>query len=148
MDDQSLMLDRQLCFPLWAAARKVTSMYRPVLDSLGLTYTQYVTLLALWEADGVTVKELGARLYLDSGTLTPVLKKLEAQGRVTRARSHDDERQVLITLTAEGRELKDRAAQVPGAVASCISLPLEDAIELHRILHRLLEEPVGECGPI
>ncbi len=145
MEYEALRLDRQLCFPLWAAARKVTSLYRPALEPLGLTYTQYVVLLALWERDGVTVRELGERLYLDSGTLTPVLKKLEAQGRITRRRGQEDERLVIITLTDAGRALKDEAASVPAAMGSCLPMPAEDAIQLHRILHELLETDAS-CG--
>ncbi len=147
MDYESLRLDRQLCFPLWAAARRVTALYRPVLEPLNLTYTQYIVLLALWERDGVTVKELGERLFLDSGTLTPVLKKLEAQGRVSRRRSEEDERLVVVSLTPEGRMLKDEAVKVPSAVASCVNLPAEDALELHRILYVLLaEDTLQRCS--
>lgn len=146
MDHEALRLDRQLCFPLWAAARKVTGLYRPVLDPLGLTYTQYVVMLALWEQDAVSVRELGDRLYLDSGTLTPLLKKLEAQGRIVRARSHSDERLVIVSLTDEGRALKDAAADVPARVASCVDLPMQDAVALHRILHALLaHDAPGGC---
>lgn len=146
MEYEALKLGNQLCFPLWAASRRVVGLYRPVLDPLGLTYTQYVVLLALWERDGVSVKELGDRLYLDSGTLTPVLKKLEAQGRVTRQRSTDDERLVIVSLTAEGRALQDVAASIPSRIASCVTLPLEDAAALHRILHALLAEgALGSC---
>ena len=147
MEYEALKLGNQLCFPLWAASRRVVGLYRPVLDPLGLTYTQYIVLLALWERDGVSVKELGERLYLDSGTLTPVLKKLEAQGRVARQRSVDDERMVIVSLTNEGRALKDVAASVPSQIQSCVSLPMEDAIALHRILHGLLaEETVARCA--
>lgn len=146
MEYEALKLGNQLCFPLWAASRRVVGLYRPALDPLGLTYTQYIVLLALWERDGVSIKELGDRLYLDSGTLTPVLKKLEAQGRVTRQRSTDDERLVIVSLTAEGRALQDVAASVPSRIASCVTLPLEDAAALHRILHALLaEDALGSC---
>jgi len=138
MEYEHLLLDRQLCFPLWAAARKVTGLYRPVLEPLGLTYTQYIVLLALWEKDGISVREIGERLFLDSGTLTPLLKKLEAQGRVVRTRSTDDERVVLVRLTDEGRALRERASHVPFDVGSCVTLPADDAIQLHRILHALL----------
>lgn len=146
MEHETLRLDRQLCFPLWAAARRVVGLYRPALAPLGLTYTQYVVMLALWERDAVTVKELGERLFLDSGTLTPVLKKLEVQGRVTRRRSSDDERAVIVSLTTEGSALKNAAAHVPEHVASCVSLSLDDAMALHRILHGLLsEEAPAHC---
>ena len=140
MNDAALLLENQLCFPLYAASRRIIKLYRPVLDSLGLTYTQYITLLALWERDGETVKALGERLFLDSGTLTPLLKKLEVQGLVRRDRSLEDERNVLIWLTAAGRALKTQAAEVPAQIASCVNLSMPDAMELHRILHLLLAD--------
>jgi len=146
MNDAALLLDNQLCFPLYAASRRIIRLYRPVLDPLGLTYTQYITLLALWERDGETVKALGERLFLDSGTLTPLLKKLEVQGLVRRDRSHEDERNVLIWLTAEGSALKTRAAEVPGQIASCVNLSMPDARELHRLLHLLLaDDALVDC---
>lgn len=138
VNDEALRLDNQLCFPLYAASHMIIRLYRPVLDPLGLTYTQYITLLALWERDDVTVKELGARLYLDSGTLTPLLKKLETRGIVERERDSADERSVRIRLTESGAALKSQAAEVPSKVASCIDLPREDALELHRLLYALL----------
>lgn len=144
--DEALRLDNQLCFPLYAASRMIIRLYRPALDPLGLTYTQYITLLALWERDDETVTQLGERLYLDSGTLTPLLKKLEIGGLVTRQRSTEDERTVRILLTKRGRALKKRAAEVPFTVASCINLPERDARELHRLLHQLLEDgATGSC---
>ncbi len=146
MNDSALRLDNQLCFPLYAASRRIIKLYRPVLDPLGLTYTQYITLLALWERDGETVTALGERLFLDSGTLTPLLKKLESQGLVQRERSLEDERNVLIRLTAAGRALKTQAAAVPGQIASCVNLSMPDARELHRILHLLLaDDALVEC---
>lgn len=147
MNDAALLLENQLCFPLYAASRRIIKLYRPVLDPLGLTYTQYITLLALWERDGETVKALGERLFLDSGTLTPLLKKLEVQGLVRRDRSLEDERNVLIWLTASGRTLKTQAAEVPGQIASCVNLSMPDAMELHRILHLLLaDDALVECA--
>jgi len=147
MSDAALLLDNQLCFPLYAASRKIIKLYRPALDPLGLTYTQYVTLLALWERDGETVKALGERLFLDSGTLTPLLKKLEAQGLIERERSHADERNVIVKLTDAGHALKTRAAAVPGQIASCVNLSQADAVQLHRILHLLLaDDASGGCA--
>lgn len=147
MSDEAQKLDNQLCFPLYAASRKIIRLYRPVLDPLGLTYTQYITMLALWERDGITVKELGERLFLDSGTLTPLLKKLESQGVITRARDATDERAVIVALTAQGRSLKAEAAHVPGTVAQCVGVSRADAVELHRLLHLLLSDDVLEgCG--
>ncbi len=142
MSDEMLKLENQLCFPLYAASRRVIRLYRPVLDELGLTYTQYITLLALWEHDEISVKTLGERLYLDSGTLTPLLKKLQAQGLIERERDEADERALVVRLTAEGRALKKRARDVPRRVASCVRLQPEDAQELHRLLHVLLSEDV------
>jgi len=147
MNDAALRLENQLCFPLYAASRRIIKLYRPVLDPLGLTYTQYITLLALWERDGESVKTLGERLFLDSGTLTPLLKKLESQGLVRRDRSLEDERNVLIRLTDAGRDLKTKAAEVPAQIASCVNLSMPDAIELHRILHLLLaDDALVECS--
>src|SRR3954452_20672154 len=112
--DQALLLDNQLCFALYSASLAMTKLYKPLLDDLGLTYPQYLVMLALWEQDGLMVSELGERLSLDSGTLTPLLKRLEANGYVARVRDAADERRVHITLTAAGRKLKTRAASVPG----------------------------------
>lgn len=143
-EDQSvfnpLLLRNQLCFPLYAASRKVIKLYNPVLEQLNLTYTQYITMLALWEKDGAPLKDIGSRLFLDSGTLTPLLKKLEKQGLIRRQRDDSDERNVLIFLTEQGRSLKQNAADVPQQVASCIGLNREDAIELQRLLQLILEE--------
>jgi DNA-binding MarR family transcriptional regulator len=109
----ALRLDRQLCFLLYSVSREITRRYGPLLDALGLTYPQYLAMLVLWEQDDLSVSDIGARLQLDSGTLTPLLKKLEAQGLLVRARAVNDERQVRITLTARGRALKDEARAVP-----------------------------------
>ena len=138
-DTPQLLLENQLCFPLYAAARRVTNLYTPHLKPLDLTYTQYIVLLVLWERDHISVGELSERLFLDSGTLTPLLKKMEAAGRVTRARSSKDERVVIISLTDEGRALKEKAADIPFKVGSCIPLEAEDAVELHRLLNKLLQ---------
>lgn len=140
MDYEQLKLDRQLCFPLYACSRYITKLYTPVLQPLGLTYTQYITLLVLWEDDAITVKELGERLYLDSGTLTPLLKKLESQGLVTRQRSENDERSVIIKLTEKGRNLKETAAAIPDQIANCVELSRDDAGELYRILYLILSK--------
>ena len=112
-----LELDRQVCFALYSATRAVTQLYRPVLDALGLTYPQYLVLLVLWERDGLTVKQVGERLALDSGTLTPLLKRLEHQGLVERRRGEDDERLVRIHLTAAGRALRHKARKIPAELA-------------------------------
>ncbi|QHW32449.1 MarR family transcriptional regulator [Paenibacillus rhizovicinus] len=132
-----LELDNQLCFALYACAREVTKLYRPFLDELGITYTQYVTLLALWEKDEVPVKELGRRLYLDSGTLTPLLKKLEGMKLLRRERDQQDERSVIVRLTDEGRGLKDRAAAIPERVFCQTSLSPGDIVSLREQLRKL-----------
>ena len=137
--DNALLLDSQLCFPLYACAREVVKRYRPFLDDIGLTYTQYITMMVLWETPCVSSRQLGRRLFLDSGTLTPVLKKLEAMGYITRRRDEKDERNLLLTLTEEGAALKTRAAVIPQQMASCIRLDPKDAIELYSLLHRLLD---------
>lgn len=136
----ALKLENQLCFPLYACAREVIKKYTPFLDAIDLTYTQYIAMMALWEKKQLTVKALGEMLYLDSGTLTPLLKKLEAKGLVSRKRSEEDERNLLVTLTREGEALKDAAIQVPGQMMQCVKLPVEDAMALHRILHQLLKD--------
>lgn len=133
-----LALDNQLCFPLYAASKELTRRYKPFLDPLDLTYTQYVTMMALWERDGVPVKDLGARLYLDSATLTPLLKRLETRGYILRQRSAKDERSVIITLTDEGRSLRERAAGVPARMGECIRMSPEEILALKALLERLL----------
>ncbi len=135
---EAMKLSRQLCFPLYAAARNVTGLYTPWLRPLGLTYTQYIALLVLWEEDGISVSALGERLMLDNGTLSPLLKKLEAAGLVERRRSSEDERVVVLTLTDEGRALQEKAKDVPARVAGCIELPPEKAQALYGLLYELL----------
>lgn len=136
---EALRLDNQLCFPLYAAARRVVSLYTPYLKPLGLTYTQYIVFLVLWEHDGLTVGELGRRLYLDNGTLTPLLKKLEASGMIERTRDTSDERVVVITLTDAGRALEQKAVEIPLRVGSCLHLDASQAQSLYMILSQLLE---------
>ncbi len=135
----AMKLGNQLCFPLYAASRNVISLYTPYLKPLGLTYTQYITLLALWEKDGITVGELCGKLMLDNGTLSPLLKKMQQEGLVERTRSEEDERVVMITLTEEGRALKEKAKDIPVRVAGCIDLPPEKAMMLYSLLYELLE---------
>ncbi len=134
----ALLLRNQLCFPLYAAAKEVVRLYKPFLDEIGLTYTQYIAMMALWESRSLSVKELGERLYLDSGTLTPLLKKMEAQGLVIRTRSAADERSVIVTLTEQGEALKQRAVQVPAKMSKCILLSDEEAKTLYDLLYRVL----------
>ena len=136
---EAMKLGNQLCFPLYAAARNVTGLYTPWLKPLGLTYTQYIVLLVLWEKDGLSVTEIGKRLMLDNGTLSPLLKKLEQSGYVERQRSREDERVVTITLTEAGRALQERAKEVPLKVGRCIDLPPEQARMLYVLLYELLD---------
>ena len=136
---EAMKLSNQLCFPLYAAARGVTNLYTPILRPLGLTYTQYLVFLVLWERDGVTVGEIGEKLMLDNGTLSPLLKKLQEAGYIERRRSADDERVVLITLTEKGRDLQEQAKDVPKKAARCVDLPPEKARELYTLLYELLD---------
>ena len=133
-----LKLDNQLCFPLYAVSKEVIKKYRPYLDKLGLTYTQYITMMVMWEHEKINVKDLGVELFLDSGTLTPVLKSLEQKGYIERQRDSIDERVLNVTLTVSGQALKDRALHIPKAVASAINLDQKDALELYRILYKIL----------
>lgn len=141
---ESLKLENQLCFPLYACSREIIKQYKPFLDELDLTYTQYITMMVLWERKCVTVKELGECLYLDSGTLTPLLKKLESKGLLSRNRSTEDERSLLVRLTAQGEALKDRAVAVPEQMARCTNLTPEEAAALYRILYKLLGKALPE----
>ena len=136
-----LQLDNQLCFPLYAAARKVVNEYTPLLKPYGLTYTQYIVFLALWEKEDGKAKVgcLGKRLYLDCGTLTPLLKKMEESGWLTRCRCKVDERVVYVSLTEEGWAMREELKGIPEKVGKCMTMKQEDAAELYTLLHRLLE---------
>ena len=140
--DQALQLDHQLCFALYSASLAMTKLYKPLLADLGLTYPQYLALLALWERDGQQVSELGERLFLDSGTLTPLLKRMESAGLVRRTRSSEDERRVHIHLTPDGRALKDRAATVPGCVLQATQCSLGDVVALTQQVQALRDRLV------
>ncbi|WP_130810607.1 MarR family winged helix-turn-helix transcriptional regulator [Olsenella sp. Marseille-P4559] len=139
-----LRLDNQLCFPLYACSKEVVRSYKPLLGPLGLTYTQYLCMMVLWEEHSVTVSRLGERLYLDSGTLTPVLKKLEDHGYVTRQRNADDARVLEVSLTPKGSQLRNRAAEVPLALACRLSLTKDEVTELKRLLAKVLENARGQ----
>lgn len=134
-----LTLDRQLCFPLYAAARKVVNRYTPFFKPLGITYTQYIVLLALWEKGSATVGDLCRRLYLDNGTVTPLLKKMEEAGFITRSRSRQDERVVTVRVADAGWALRDQVRDIPALVGRCLPLTEQDAISLYTILHKILE---------
>lgn len=135
---EAMKLSHQLCFPLYAAARNVTNLYTPWLKPLGLTYTQYIVFLVLWEKDGISVSEIGEKLMLDNGTLSPLLKKMEQAGYIMRRRCRDDDRVVEIALTDEGRALQEKAKDIPAQVANCINLPSEKAQMLYTLLYELL----------
>ena len=136
----SLKLSNQLCFPLYAASKEIVRRYKPFLDEIGLTYTQYITMMVLWEHNELNVKELGNYLYLDSGTLTPLLKKLADKGYIERIRDSKDERNVNISLTKEGNKLKDKALKIPESMAECVNLTQEEAKVLYKLLYKLLEK--------
>lgn len=137
---EAMKLSNQLCFPLYAAARNITCLYTPYLKELGLTYTQYIVFLVLWEKDNITVGEICEKLMLDNGTVSPLLKKMEKAGYVTRTRSSKDDRVVLISLTDEGRALQEKAKDVPVKVSGCIDLEPEKAKMLYSLLYELLEK--------
>ena len=137
---EQLKLGNQLCFPLYAAARKIVNLYTPHFKMSGLTYTQYIVFMALWETDGQTVGDLCKKLYLDSGTLTPLLKNLESKGSVSRHRSKEDERVLMVNVTEQGLALRDKAVSVPGELASCINLGPEDGMKLYELLYKVLDQ--------
>ena len=139
MNDDCLKLENQLCFPIYACSREITRAYKPYLEKLNLTYTQYIVMMVLWEQKEVTVKALGNSLCLDSGTLTPLLKKLENKGFAKRARSVDDERSLIVSLTKEGENLKVKARTIPVAMGGCVDLSEDDVKQLRRILARILD---------
>ncbi|MGN0268511.1 MAG: MarR family winged helix-turn-helix transcriptional regulator [Lachnospiraceae bacterium] len=136
--DDSLKLENQLCFPLYACSKEIIKMYKPFLDKLDLTYTQYITMIVLWEKKSQSVKELGEVLYLDSGTLTPVLKKLESKGYLTRQRSLTDERSLVVTITEKGEALKANARDITRNVGKCIPLSKEEEAKLYYLLYKIL----------
>ena len=136
--DAALKLDNQLCFPLYACSREMIKQYKIYLDKLDLTYTQYIAMMVLWESKTVTAKELGKRLYLDSGTLTPLLKRLEGKGFLRRRRDPSDERSLLVTITDKGEALKEQAASVSCRIDQVSSLTAEECEELYRLLYKML----------
>lgn len=133
-----LRLKNQLCFPLYAASREVIKLYKPMLDELDLTYTQYIAMLLLWEHQTLTVKEIGDYLFLDSGTLTPLLKKLESKGMVDRLRSTKDERNLNVTITEAGKALRDKALQIPHNMGSYSPLTSDETVTMYRLLYKML----------
>lgn len=142
MDDakyDKLKLSKQLCFPLYACARETIKLYTPLLEKLDLTYTQYITMMVLWEQKALTAKELGRILYLDSGTLTPLLKKLENKGLLTRKRSEADERNLIVTITPAGEDMRELALHIPDAMTQCLNLEKEEIRSLYHYLYKMLE---------
>ena len=134
-----LKLENQLCFPLYAASREVVKLYYPYLSAIDLTYTQYVAMMVLWENETISSKELGNRLYLDSGTLTPLLKSLEKKGFITRARDEKDERNLIVGITSKGIELRKKAIDVPAQVGNCLNLSHDEAVALYKALYKILD---------
>ena len=140
--EDKLKLDNQLCFAVYVASKEIIKQYKPFLDPLGLTYTQYITLLALWEKSDISVKELGQRLFLDSGTLTPLRKKLEAMNLIERVRSSYDERLIIVSLTKKGLDLKKEVIDIPDKIICSTNLNIENAVSLKKHLDILLD---GMC---
>ena len=136
----SLKLENKLCFPLYACSKEIVRRYKTYLDKLDLTYTQYIVMMVMWEEKELNVKELGDKLFLDSGTLTPVLKKLEAKGYVTRERSKIDERTLIVTLTEGGKELRESAVGIPVGMRGCLKLSDEEMIQLRTMLGKILSD--------
>ncbi|MBE6354021.1 MarR family transcriptional regulator [Treponema sp.] len=134
----SLKLENQLCFPLYACAKEIIRKYKPYLDEIDLTYTQYITMMVFWEYKKMNVKELGQKLFLDSGTLTPLLKKLEAKELITRERSKDDERNLIVKITSKGEQLIEKAKDIPIKMSGCVALSKEEAQTLYKVLHKIL----------
>lgn len=136
----SLKLENQLCFPLYACSKEIVRRYKTYLDRLDLTYTQYIVMMVMWEEKELNVKELGDKLFLDSGTLTPVLKKLEAKGYVTRERSKIDERTLIVTLTESGKELREKAVDIPVGMRGYLKLSDEEMVQLRTMLNKILSD--------
>lgn len=134
----ALKIENQLCFPLYACAKEVVRKYKPYLDKIDLTYTQYITMMIMWDKKEINVKQLGECLYLDSGTLTPLLKKLEGKGFVSRERCSTDERSIIVRITEKGEELKKLAVSVPESMSTCVNLTTEEAQQLYRVLYKIL----------
>ena len=134
-----LKLENQLCFPLYACAKEVVRRYTPLLEPLGLTYTQYIAMMVMWEHKSISVRDMGKLLFLDSGTLTPMLKKMEKAGWITRKRSERDERIVMVSITERGEQLKVKAAEVPSGMAGCVTLENDEAMQLYTLLHKMMK---------
>lgn len=139
MNYDILRLESQLCFPLYICSKEIVRIYKPYLDKVGLTYPQYITMMALWEHKKMPAKRLGELLYLDSGTLTPLLKKLEKEEYIKRARNKNDERTVIVNITKKGMSLKEKAIKIPYSVGKCISLTDKEKKDFHRLLYKVID---------
>ena len=137
--NEMLKLENQLCFPLYACAKEVVRRYMPLLEPLGLTYTQYLAMMVMWEHKSISVKDMSKLLYLDSGTLTPMLKKMEKAGLISRRRSEKDERMVIVSITERGEALQEKAAEIPSKMAECVTLDNDEAMQLYILLHKLMK---------
>ncbi|MBQ6495175.1 MAG: MarR family transcriptional regulator [Bacilli bacterium] len=141
MDNIDLLtIENQLCFPLYVCSKEIIKKYKPYLDKLGLTYTQYITMMVLWEEKEINVKSLGDKLYLDSGTLTPLLKKLENKQYIKRNKSSKDERKLIISITPKGEELKILAKDIPTSIGKCLNLTKKESVDLYKILYKILNK--------
>ena len=140
MDYDCLKLENQLCFPLYVVSKEIIRKYKPFLDEIDLTYTQYIVMMVLWEEKEINVKKLGERLFLDSGTLTPLLKKLENKKIIKRTKLEKDERNLIVSITSEGEKLKNKAISIPSNVSKCINLDNNEAVELYKILYKILKD--------
>ncbi len=138
----SLKLENQLCFPLYAVSKEVIRKYKPILEKLDLTYTQYITMMVLWEHNNINVKTLGEILYLDSGTLTPVLNKLEYKNYIKKTSNDKDKRNLIISITEEGKNLKEKAKVVPTEIGKCINLTQEESYTLYKLLYKMLSSEI------
>ena len=137
--NEMLKLGNQLCFPLYACAKEVVRRYTPLLEPHGLTYTQYIAMMVMWEHKSISVKDMGKLLFLDSGTLTPMLKKMEKAGWINRQRSKEDERKVILTITERGEQLQEEVAEIPVEMAGCVTLENEESIQLYTLLHKMMK---------
>lgn len=140
-----LKLERQLCFPMYAVSKEIVRRYKPFLDEIDLTYTQYITMMVLWEEKEILVKDMGARLFLDSGTLTPVLNGLEKKGYTTRRRSETDKRDVYAVITDKGMAIREKAVDIPAKIGGCVPLEPEKAMALYQILHEMMDKFKEDC---
>jgi DNA-binding MarR family transcriptional regulator len=138
MEYDMLKIENQICFPLYVCSKEIIRKYKPFLDEIGLTYTQYITMMVLWDKKEMNVKDIGNILYLDSGTLTPLLKKMEYIGLIKRTRNKDDERNVIVSLTLNGEKLKEKAKNIPYQIGSCLSLSKKESEELYKILYKII----------